>query len=146
MSSIADGPHTPSDAFAPGSVSDETRLFNEQIRAALAASTPIYEQDPSTARAGFAERYPERVPEAVDRTITSSIGSVPVRTLVPPVVDGVYLHIHGGGWVIGSASGQDALLWELATTANAAVVSVEYRLAPEHPYPAAADDCESAAL
>jgi acetyl esterase/lipase len=64
---------------------------------------------------------------------------------LPGRVDGVYLHIHGGGWVFGSADGQDQRLWALAEQARLAVVSVEYRLAPEHPFPAGPDDCEAAA-
>jgi acetyl esterase/lipase len=64
---------------------------------------------------------------------------------VPDEIDGVYLHLHGGGWAFGSAGGQDERLWRLATQARLAVVSVEYRLAPEHPFPAGPDDCEAAA-
>lgn len=63
----------------------------------------------------------------------------------PDRVDGVYLHIHGGGWAFGSADGQDERLWRLARGTRLAVVSVEYRLAPEHPFPAGPDDCEAAA-
>jgi acetyl esterase/lipase len=58
----------------------------------------------------------------------------------------VYLHIHGGGWVLGAADQQDPLLEQIVTDTGLAVVSVEYRLAPEHPYPAGPDDCETAAL
>ncbi|MDZ7728938.1 MAG: alpha/beta hydrolase fold domain-containing protein [Dehalococcoidia bacterium] len=43
--------------------------------------------------------------------------------------------MHGGGWVIGSHDAQDARLWARANAAGVAVVSVGYRLAPEHPYP-----------
>jgi acetyl esterase/lipase len=65
---------------------------------------------------------------------------------VPPDPAGVYLHFHGGGWTLGAANQQDVLLWSLARNARVAVVSVDYRLAPEHPYPAGPDDCEAGAL
>jgi acetyl esterase/lipase len=58
----------------------------------------------------------------------------------PPAV----LWIHGGGYVAGSAAMNDRALRKVATSLRAEVVSVEYRLAPEHPYPAALDDCYAA--
>lgn len=73
-------------------------------------------------------------------------GSIGLRVLRPPVVRGVYLHLHRGGWVLGGADHQDPELWALAQAASVAVVSVEYRLAPEHPFPAGPDDCEDAAI
>ncbi|MGW4696501.1 alpha/beta hydrolase [Kitasatospora cineracea] len=85
---------------------------------------------------------PRRLPQARDRRLP---GGVRVRVLDPGSPEGVLLHLHGGGWAFGSADGQDERLWELARGARLAVVSVEYRLAPEHPYPAAPDDCERAA-
>ncbi len=57
----------------------------------------------------------------------------------------MYLHIHGGGWVLGAAHHHDAINHELAERAGLVVVSVEYRLAPEHPHPAGLEDCLSAA-
>ncbi len=59
---------------------------------------------------------------------------------------GVYLHLHGGGWTIGAADPQDPLLAQLARESGLVVASLEYRLAPEHPYPCGPDDCEDAAL
>lgn len=84
---------------------------------------------------------PVRLPQGQDR----SANGVPVRIFEPDRAEGVYLHVHGGGWSFGSADGQDERLWRLARETSLAVVSVGYRLAPEHPFPAAPDDCEAAA-
>jgi acetyl esterase/lipase len=65
--------------------------------------------------------------------------------VVPERVEGVYLHLHGGGWALGGADQQDLLLTTIADAAQMAVVSVDYRLAPEHPFPSGPDDCEAAA-
>lgn len=73
------------------------------------------------------------------------VAGVPVRVLEPDNVDGTYLHIHGGGWTMGSSAFQDERLWRFAQGARARVVSVEYRLAPEHPFPACIDDCTAVA-
>lgn len=73
---------------------------------------------------------------------------VPLR-IFPPVTEtarGVYLDIHGGGFYMGSAARGDTHNRRLADALDVAVVSVDYRLAPEHPWPAAAEDCETAAL
>lgn len=73
-------------------------------------------------------------------------GTVGLRVFVPDEVIGVGLHIHGGGFVTGGADQQDELLLRRAEGANIAVVSVNYRLAPEHPWPLPGDDCEAALL
>lgn len=81
-----------------------------------------------------------------DRTIAGPGGTLSLRVLTPDDVRGVYLHFHGGGWVRGSSRLHDEALEELAGSCRTAVVSVEYRLAPAHPYPGAPDDCEAAAV
>ncbi len=73
-------------------------------------------------------------------------GDLNLRVFMPETIRGVYLHIHGGGWVLGGADQSDAARLREADANQVAVVSVEYRLAPEHPYPAGPDDCEAAAL
>jgi len=83
---------------------------------------------------------------AVNRTIPGPGGPLTIRTFVPETVNGVYLHLHGGGWVLGGAHHQDSQLEALATGTELAIVSLAYRLAPEHPYPAGPDDCEAAAV
>ncbi len=89
---------------------------------------------------------PVKSPRARTIAITGRDGNeIPLRVIAPDAPRGVYLHIHGGGWVLGSADLQDPMLEHIADTTGLAVVSVEYRLAPEHPYPAGPDDCESAA-
>jgi acetyl esterase/lipase len=80
-----------------------------------------------------------------DRAIDGPGGSLRIRTFVPDQVAGVMLHIHGGGWLAGSPEMTDLLHEILMDTCRIAVVSVDYRLAPEHPYPAGPDDCEAAA-
>ncbi|WP_030273930.1 alpha/beta hydrolase [Streptomyces sp. NRRL B-24484] len=126
----------------------ETLAFNEQFEAA-AALRPTRSRIPDAALLALLRRNrlagdtpPVRLPQGRDRVLG---GGVKVRTFVPPHVEGVYLHLHGGGWVFGSADGQDERLWRLAQEARLAVVSVDYRLAPEHPFPAGPDDCEAAA-
>ncbi|MBN6055931.1 alpha/beta hydrolase, partial [Nonomuraea sp. RK-328] len=126
----------------------ETLAFNEQFEAA-AASRPARGQAPSAAVLAALRRNrlggdtpPVRLPHGQDRAVE---GGGKVRVFVPDHVDGVYLHIHGGGWAFGSADGQDERLWRLAGQARLAVVSVDYRLAPEHPFPAGPDDCVTAA-
>jgi acetyl esterase/lipase len=79
-------------------------------------------------------------------TITGKDGNeIPLRVIAPPQPRGIYLHLHGGGWVLGGADMQDPMLERIADNTGQAVVAVEYRLAPEHPYPAGPDDCEAAA-
>jgi acetyl esterase/lipase len=89
---------------------------------------------------------PVKSPRARMITIAGRDGNeIPLRIIAPDQPRGVYIHIHGGGWVLGSADSQDPMLERIADNTGLAVVSVEYRLAPEHPYPAGPDDCEFAA-
>ena len=79
-------------------------------------------------------------------TITGNSGNkIELRIIAPARPRGIYLHLHGGGWVLGGADMQDPVLERIADNTGQAVVAVEYRLAPEHPYPAGPDDCEAAA-
>jgi acetyl esterase/lipase len=86
-------------------------------------------------------------PSAVDEVVEAAGRQVPVRIIAPGGVAprGVYLDMHGGGFYMGAAARGDARNRRLADALGVVVVSVEYRLAPEHPWPAAPDDCETAA-
>ncbi len=79
--------------------------------------------------------------------IDGPAGKIPLRVIAPDNHPrGVYLHIHGGGHVLGAADQQDRMLERIADETRLTAISVEYRLAPENPFPAGPDDCEAAAL
>ncbi len=128
----------------------ETRRFSDALKMSLADVPPLETTPPQVSRylrMSGEGAYPAPVflDHAEDRVIGTG-ASIPVRVIVPDTVNGVYLHFHGGGWVLGNRSSQDEMLDRVARRANVAVVSVEYPLAPEHPYPAGPDACEEAAL
>ena len=84
-----------------------------------------------------------------DRTVPGPAGApdVPVRIYRPTqatgTLPGIYF-IHGGGMILGDVDGEDAAASTICEQVGAVVVSVEYRLAPEHPYPAQTEDCYAA--
>ena len=93
--------------------------------------------------------FPDPRPEVArveDRAIPSPAGDVPIRVYTPagggpfPIT----IFFHGGGWVLGSIETHDGLARLLANAAKCVVLSVDYRLAPEHPFPAAVDDAYAA--
>lgn len=83
-----------------------------------------------------------------DRSIEGPGGALPLRIYTPVAAGGdalpVLVYFHGGGWVIGDLETHDALCRTLANEAVCKVVAVDYRLAPEHVFPAAVDDCYAA--
>jgi len=137
--------------FRPDAVDPETLKFNEELEKIISAAPPAYTLTPQAlrelVRSGESVAGPiKRLRDLHDRVVPGPAGDVPIRVFVPDTVTGVYLHIHGGGWVIGGADQQDEALVTTGKECQVAVVSVEYRLAPENPYPAGPDDCEAAAV
>jgi acetyl esterase len=131
----------------------ETRAFNAELERQLAANPATNEMPVEVARRQRLEGggvFPPptfRDDRARDITIAGRSGPIGLRVIAPEAeAVGAYLHIHGGGWALSAANLQDPLLVELADATGLCAVSVDYRLAPEHPHPAAADDCEDAAL
>jgi acetyl esterase len=89
---------------------------------------------------------PQAVAHVEDRTVPGPHGGIPVRIYRPrDEVDlPVLVWLHGGGWTIGSVDVYDPITRAIANAAGCIIVSVDYRLAPEHPFPAPLDDCWAA--
>jgi acetyl esterase/lipase len=122
---------------------DDARAFYDARTPGRGPSTPEELRDARAARSAPAPSDPPAIEEMVE----AAGRRVPVRIFRPtagPAL-GVYLDIHGGGFYLDSAARGDVRNRELADALQMAAVSVEYRLAPEHPWPAAPDDCETAA-
>ena len=95
-------------------------------------------------RAGM-EKVAERVASDV-RCDPIDIGGVPGEWIVAPGAadDRVILYLHGGGYVMGSINTHRAMMARISRAAKARVLAIDYRLAPEHPFPAAVDDATTA--
>ena len=126
----------------------EARMLIDQMQGAM---RPFEELSVEEARAEIgalaaAAGEPEPVTRIENRAVPGPRGDIPVRIYTPegrgPLPALVYFH--GGGWVIGSLETHDSLCRHLANAAGCVAVSVDYRLAPEHPYPAAPDDAYAA--
>ena len=107
----------------------------EQVREAVRSSSAMLPAQPGVAVANVA-----------DRTVPGPAGDIPVR-IYTPEGDGPHplvVYFHGGGFVLGDLDTQDMIARGLAAGARSVVVSVDYRLAPEHTFPAAPDDAWAA--
>jgi acetyl esterase len=91
---------------------------------------------------------PEKMFSVKDWTIKSSTHEIPIRIYQPSEGDNfpVLMYFHGGGFVIGNIETHDTTCRRLAKMIHCIVVSVDYRLAPEHKFPAAPEDCYAATL
>ncbi|BBF94883.1 alpha/beta hydrolase [Blastochloris tepida] len=138
--------------FTDAAISLDTRALNTTIVDKLTSLPDPWTFPPAVIRERRARGlgpFPlaPKSPRAETITIKGPGGNVGLRMIAPRGQPrGIYLHIHGGGWTLGGADQQDPQLERIADYAGFVCLSVEYRLAPEHPHPAGPDDCEAAAL
>jgi acetyl esterase len=138
--------------FSDAAISEETRELNAKLIEMLTGAPNWWEIGAGPTRAArrrgegpFPLAPPSPRAEVIE--IDGNRGhKIALRVIAPTSPRGIYLHIHGGGWVLGASDQQDPMLERMADNVGLACVSVEYRLAPEFPYPAGPDDCETAAL
>lgn len=127
--------------------SDETAAFIAALEAQLGGLPATHEVPPEVTRAARAEGrgvLPLGGPRETSQWMTAPTPPGRVRVSLPDgPARGVYLHVHGGGWTLGAPEQNDLWCGRLARASGAAVVSAPYRLAPENPWPACAEDRKS---
>ena len=116
-----------------------------------AGATPFNEMSPQEAREAMAALRPQGEPEPVaqvhEMVVPGPAGDIPARGYLPtddPRALPPVGYFHGRGWVIGDLESHDAVCRAICNRAGMSVMSVDYRLAPEAKYPAAAEDCYAA--
>jgi acetyl esterase len=123
-------------------------LLNQMAEAGGPPPETVSVEDNRALIAAIAELSgpPADLARVEDVNIPGPAGDIPARIYVPNGAGPfpVLVFFHGGGWVIGTVDTHDVPVRQLADRVPAVVVSVEYRLAPEHPFPAAPDDCYAA--
>jgi len=137
--------------FSEDAIPPETKSANAAIVAAMANMPDWWVVGAAKVRAARARGegiFPAAAKSERARwiEIDGPSGKIQLRVIAPEKSRGAYLHIHGGGHTLGAADQQDRLLERIADETRLTAVSVEYRLAPENPFPAGPDDCEAAAL
>ncbi len=134
----------------PRELDPQVQAFVEEV--AKLGYGPIHEMTTEEARAShddIADRFgggTEPIGQIEDSEIEGPAGKLPVR-IYTPEGDGpfpILVYFHGGGWTVGNCTSSDPFVQRLSNRAGCVAVSVEYRLAPEHPFPAATEDAYSA--
>ncbi len=123
-------------------------------QAAAAKAPPLSSMSPGQARDEFRTMLesfggtPPAVAKSEDRAIDGPAGQIKLRVYTPEgkAPFPVLVFFHGGGWVLGDLESHDALCRALTNEARCVTVAVDYRRAPEHKFPAAAEDCYAATL
>ena len=122
-------------------------VLDEQAAAGIQAPGAV---TPEELRAQFVKQSKEQWGEAFDEVHSvedADAEGVPIRIYRPAEADEpsmALVYFHGGGWVVGSVDTHDGITRAIARRAGIVVVSVDYRLAPEHPFPAALEDAWTA--
>ncbi|WP_462411763.1 alpha/beta hydrolase [Neobacillus sp. Marseille-QA0830] len=125
----------------------QTKLVLDQLAAAEAP--PLETLPPEVARQMFVmpQGELEEVGKVSDRTIPGPATDIPVRVYYPKAQQTSYpalVFYHGGGWVVGNIETHDSVCRTLTNLADCITISVDYRLAPEHKFPAAVEDAYAA--
>ncbi len=146
--SDAHGAEAAINPFDPALVLPETEALNAKILEMFAELPDSWSVPPHMIRRARAKGDgPFPLEPKLDHARWEEHEGVRLRILEPQTRDtrGIFLHIHGGGWVFGQADFHDPMLARIAEATGLAAISVDYRLAPEHPFPAGPSDCLTAA-
>jgi acetyl esterase len=131
----------------------DAQLVLEMIR--VAGRPPFETLTPAEAREAYINSRrvlqppPEDIAEVRDLSAPGPVSEIPVRVYrakgtTPAEKLPALIYYHGGGWLLGDLDSHDGVCRRFANAARCCVVSVDYRMAPEHKFPAAVDDCEAA--
>jgi acetyl esterase len=116
--------------FESMGVPDPATVTPEELRAAMVMPPP---------------EHPTPVARVEARELPGPAGTITTRVFYPGIANApILLYFHGGGWVVGDVSSHDEVCRQLCAGANAIVISVNYRLAPETPFPGGLEDCYAA--
>jgi acetyl esterase/lipase len=124
---------------------NETIQLNKQLAAIKDNGTLLSKKGLAEKRKNIVPRSPVTILHPENRFISVPGGKLELRIFKPDTIKAVVLSIHGGGWSLGNATVDDVFNDSMARICKVAVVSVNYRLAPENPFPACINDCYSAA-
>jgi len=134
------------DMFGSDAIDPQTTAANAALVEDLKAAGWTFPPASVEALRDIFRRTPRyRSPRAETIRVPTPYGDAPARVLRSSDPTGVYMFCHPGGFVFGSADEHDAALERIARSTGMTALSVDYRLAPEHPYPAGLDDCEHVA-
>src|SRR2546423_5800385 len=124
----------------------EVRAFNKELAHMPQGASLLTKEGLSAARNSMAPNssLKSQLQPSV-KYIPGPAGNLALRIFKPDTIRAVVLEIHGGGWSLGTAASDDIQNDNMARTCKVVVVSVDYRLAPEHPFPACINDCKAAA-